>query len=125
MNRKVIASFMIGVTALVAALAWSLVESGQPLRQVLLSTFLLWLLLLTPIVGAWWSLRGRSARPISVRQTFDHVRRRYSTANILLLFVLSPLLVGLIYLIAYPSLALVIAVVVIIAINIAVLVRSR
>lgn len=74
---------------------------GRPPSQVLVSTIVLLIFLVIPIIGAMRSLEAKE-----LGMTPEPQKRRLFVLRLIVLFVVAPLLAGLIYYVTYPSISL-------------------
>lgn len=123
-RKKLITWYVIGVTVIVAALALRLLRMGQPPSQILISIGIVLIFLLIPILGANRSLKRKEIDPsLGLKELI--IGRRFAM-RVIIRFIVCPLLGGLIYYLMYPStLALPLAMIVLIAGNLFVVLLTR
>ena len=97
-GKTTIISFSIGCVVFAAVLAVVLVNIGQSLPRALLAAGILLVFLFIPIAGAVRSIKTREEQKGPALQ-----KGRMFLVRAIVLFVLSPLLVGLIVFFTYPS----------------------
>jgi len=99
--NKTVISFLAGSIVISAALALWLSHLGRPPSQVVQYTIIFLLFLVIPIVGAARSLKVKEADTRSELQ-----KRRLFILRLMILFIVAPLLGGLIYYLTYPSISI-------------------
>jgi uncharacterized membrane protein len=100
-RKKVTMWFVIGAIVIAAALALRLLRMRQPPSQVLVSVGIVLIFLIIPILGA-----NRSLKKKETETRLELKQGRLSAIRIVILFVVSPLLCGLIGYLTYPSTSL-------------------
>jgi len=97
-RKTIIISFLVACVTLTGLIATVLIKRGGSLVGVLLTAVVFLLFLIIPLLGTF-----RSLTTDDVKQRGLHLLpTRRAKAKLLTLFVISPLLVGTIVLIAYP-----------------------
>jgi len=97
-GKAIIISFSLGCVVLAAVVAVVLVNMGQSLPRASLAAGILLVFLFIPIVGAVRSIKTRQEEKGPALQ-----KGKLFLVRAIVLFVLSPLLVGLIVFSTYPS----------------------
>jgi len=96
--KRVGVSLLIASIVLASILAARLLKMGEHPLDVFVSTIVLLIFLVIPIIA---TMRSLKAKELGVRS--EPQRRRLFILRVIILFVVAPLLVGLIYYVMYPS----------------------
>ena len=100
-RKRVGVSFLIASVVLTVILAVRLVQMGRSPSEVFVSTIVFLIFLVIPIIGA---MRSLEAKELGMRS--ESQKRRLLVLRVIVLFVVAPLLGGLIYYVTYPSISL-------------------